>query len=91
MGDAILAVQPENFQGLTTGEIEALLPGYGVGLHRMYSHSCAVKVPLAFHGPLRREADQRVFHREHLLVPLGDSDEAVDHLISLIVYTQPAA
>jgi hypothetical protein len=91
MGDAILAVQTENFQGLTTRQIDQQLPGYGTMLHRMYSYACAVKQPLAFLGPMRREADQRLFHRGHLLVPLGESDEAVDHLISFVVYTQPPA
>lgn len=89
MGDAILAVQTDPFQGLTTGEIDSLVPGYGAGLKAMYSHVCAYREPVAFRGSVRREADGRVFHREHLLLPLGDSDAAVDHLISLVVYLQP--
>ena len=91
IGDAIMAVQTDPLQGLTTAEIDQLLPGYGMGLHRMYSHVCFYKQPVAFQGELKREADGRVFHREHLLLPLGDGDAKVDHLISLIVYTQPVS
>jgi hypothetical protein len=90
IGDAIMAVQTDPLQGLTTAQVDELLPGYGAGLRRMYSYVCATKAPIAFRGELRREADGRVFHREHLLVPLGDTDDAVDHLISFIVYIEPA-
>ena len=89
IGDGVLAVQSDPFQGLTTAEIDAMVPGYGDGLHQMYSHACEVKVPLAFRGRLKREGDGRVFHREHLLLPLGETDAAVDHLMSVVVYLQP--
>ena len=89
IGDAILAVQTEPLQGLTTRQIDEVLPGYGDGLRAMYGHVCAYKEPVAFRGSFRRQADGRDFHREHLLLPLGESDAAVDHLMSLVVHTRP--
>lgn len=90
MGDAILAVQNDPIQGLTTAEIDKLLPGYGTQIRGLYTKVCADKAPLALRGSFTRAADQRVFHREHLLVPLGDTDDAVDYLISFVIYSQPA-
>jgi len=89
IGDAIMAVHSDPIQGLTMAEINTMLPGYGDMLHQLYSKCCEIKRPLAFRGEFRREPDQRVFHREHLLVPLGEADEAVDYLISFLVYSQP--
>jgi hypothetical protein len=89
IGDAILAVQPEPTPGQTTREIDARLPGYGAALRSLYCQVCSEKKPTARRGRYRREADGLTFHREHLLLPLGASDEAVDHLISFIVFTQP--
>ena len=89
MGDAILAVQEDPIQGLTTAEIDKMLPGYGAVLHWIYTRASSGKAPLAFRGLFRREADGRIFDREHLLLPLGETDETVDYLLSLVIHTQP--
>lgn len=91
IGDAIVAVQNDPIQGLTTAEIEKVLPGFGKKLHRNYSIVCAIKAPIARRGQFHREADGRIFHREHLMLPLGETDAAVDHILSMIVYTHPNA
>lgn len=89
IGDAIVAVQNDPVQGLTTAEIDKMLPGFGKLLHKNYSIVCTAKAPIAMRGLFRRDADKRVFHREHLILPLGNTDDAVDHIVSLIVYTNP--
>ena len=89
IGDVIRAIDPDAWQGLTTREMDARLPGHGANLRAVYGHACTHKAPLAFRGLFRRKADGWTFHREHLLLPLGESDDAVDHLISLIVIIQP--
>lgn len=89
IGDAIVSVQNDPIQGKTTAEVEKLLPGFGKLLHKNYSIVCALKTPIARRGQFVREADMRMFHREHLMLPLGETDEAVDHIVSLIVYTNP--
>lgn len=89
IGDAIVAVQNDPVQGLTTAEIDKMLPGFGKVLHRNYSIVCTAKAPRAMRGLFQRDADKRMFHREHLILPLGNTDDAVDHILSLIVYTNP--
>jgi len=91
IGDAIAAVQNIPMQGLTTTEIDNLLPGYGTMVRQAYMRACAEKRPQAYDGPILREADQRTFNRELLLLPLGETDEAVDHLITFVVYMAPPA
>ncbi len=89
IGDAIMTVQNDSLQGMTTAEVEKVLPRYGEMLRRNYSVVCTLKAPRALRGKFCREVDNRVFYREHLMLPLGETDAAVDHIISLIVYTQP--
>lgn len=89
MGDSILAVQTDPLVGLTTAEIDTRLPGYGLALHRIYSHVVHHMEPIALRGRILREADSKIFHREHLLVPLGESDAVVDHLLSFVIYLNP--
>lgn len=85
-GDGVIAAHVEPLVGLTTAEVDNVLPGYGSGLHQLYSHVCMTKTPIAFRGLIHREPDNKPFNREHLLVPLGETDHEVDHLISFIVY-----
>lgn len=87
IGDAIMAAQGDPMQGMTTAEIDDQLPGYGALLHRIYSQVHADRAPLAFAGEFRRKADGKVFDHEHLLLPLGGSGDAVDHLLSMVVYS----
>lgn len=89
IGDAIVAVQNDPIQGMTTAEIDKMLPGFGKLLHKNYSVVCRTKAPIARRGLFLRDADRRVFYREHLMLPLGETDKAVDHIISLVVYANP--
>jgi len=89
IGDAIVMVQDDPIQGRTTAEIEAVLPGFGKLLHKNYGIVCALKAPIARRGILERESDGWTFYREHLMLPLGNTDNSVDHILSLIVYTNP--
>lgn len=89
IGDAIAAVQNVQMQGLTTAEIDHILPGYGSMVRLAYARACAEKLPQAYRGRILREADQRTFDRELLLLPLGETDDAVDYLITFVVYMAP--
>ena len=91
IGDAIAAVQNVSMQGLTMAEIDVLLPGYGSMVRKSYIRACTTKMPQAYNGRLLREADRRIFNRELLLLPLGETDEAVDHLMTFVVYMAPSA
>lgn len=89
MGDGLMAVQSVPLVGLTTTEIDKLLPGYGASLHSLYSLVHRNRAPGLFRGTVHREADGVSYHREHVLAPLGETDEAVDHLISFVVFLKP--
>lgn len=89
VGDAIAAVQDVPLQGLTTSGIDRKLPGYGTLLRQFYMRGCNAKAPMALRGPIQRRTLSRTLHRELLLLPLGDDDAAVDHLLSLVVYLPP--
>lgn len=91
IGDAIAAIQNVPMQGLTTAEIDGLLPGYGTMVRGAYTRACAEKTPQAYRGRLLREADQRAFDRELLLFPLGETDALVDYLITFVVYATARA
>lgn len=91
IGDAIAAVQNIQMQGLTTAELDQILPGYGSMVRTAYVRAFDEKLPQAYSGPILREADQRTFNRELLLLPLGETDDAVDHLITFVVYMAPPA
>ncbi|MBU6445088.1 MAG: PAS domain-containing protein [Alphaproteobacteria bacterium] len=88
-GDAIAAVQDVPLQGLTTAGIDQKLPGYGALLRRFYGRACAGRKPLALRGMLQRATASRGLYRELLLLPLGECDEAVDHLVTFVVYLPP--
>lgn len=90
VGDAVQAVGPEPLQGLDICELDKFLPGYGAALRALYRQVCDTKRPMAFRGTFDRSGAYEERHREHLVLPLGASDAAVDHLLSLVVYTQPA-
>jgi hypothetical protein len=89
IGDAIVMVQDDPIQGKTTAEIETVLPGFGKLLYKNYGIVCALKAPIARRGILERKGDGWTFYREHLMLPLGSTDNSVDHILSLIVYTNP--
>ncbi|MDE1988065.1 MAG: PAS domain-containing protein [Alphaproteobacteria bacterium] len=88
IGDAIVAVDSDPIQGMMTASIDKLLPGFGAMLHRNYSTVCARRAPLAMRGQFYDEANERLFFREHLILPLGETDDTVDHIISIIAHMQ---
>ncbi len=89
VGDVVTAAQDVPLQGLTTAAIEPILPGYGKALHQLYSRACAIKAPIALRGPMVRRSRLGQIFREYLLLPLGERDDAVDHLLSFIAYLSP--
>ncbi|HXM00400.1 MAG TPA: hypothetical protein VN932_10760, partial [Rhizomicrobium sp.] len=86
VGDAIVAAQGGSFQGKTTAEIDATLPGYGRMLHRVYRDACQAAAPRAYRGWFEPSTDGRAFFHETVILPLGADGEQVDHLLVLAVY-----
>lgn len=86
VGDAIVTVQGASFQGMTTTQIEAVLPSYGKMLRRSYLAVYESGEPNAYRGWFDRGADGRAFFHESLILPLGADGQTVDHLLILGVY-----
>jgi hypothetical protein len=86
VGDAIVEVQGESFQGMTTAEIDARIPGYGVMLKSIYRQVCKTGEPMAFRGWFVQPKTKIAFFHESLILPLGPDDATVDHILIVGVY-----
>ena len=88
IGDAIVMAQGASFQGMTTHEVDRVLPGYGSALRGIYRRIYKSGEPLAFRGWYEREADQHSFFHETVVLPLGPDGGAVDHIFVVGVYAR---
>ena len=80
VGDQIAVQQGAQFQGKNMAEIDAMLPGHGSVLKRIYQSVMAAGAPLAFRGWYLRPADQHPFCHEVVILPVGEDGETIDHL-----------
>jgi hypothetical protein len=81
VGDQIRVQQGVPLQGKRMADVEEMLPGYGSVLKRIYRNTYDSAEPLAFRGWYTRPADNHPFFHEVVIMPLGDNDKTVDHLI----------
>ena len=86
VGDAIVVAQGSSFKGMNLAQIDEVLPGYGIMLRGVYSHVYDNQEPLAFRGWFERRADNRSYFHETLVLPLGESEAEVDHILVIGVY-----
>jgi hypothetical protein len=86
VGDAIVLAQGASLQGMTTAQIDLVLPGYGSALHGAYANVWCNRAPNAYRGWYVREADGRSFFHESLIMPLGEDGTSPDHLLCVGVY-----
>jgi len=80
VGDQIAVQQGAPMQGKTMAEIDAMLPGHGAVLKRIYQGVMTAGVPLAFRGWYLRPADKHPFCHEVVILPVADDGETIDHL-----------
>ncbi len=88
VGDAIVQAQGATFHGMTTRQIDLVLPGYGSALARLYGDICKNRRPRAYRGWYERQADKHSFFHESVLLPLGPDDRTVDHVLIGAVYAR---
>jgi len=86
VGDAIVHVQGESFRGMTTAEIDVRIPSYGAMLKHIYSRVVEKRQPFAYRGWFVQPSSHRAFFHESILLPLGPSADAVDHLLIVGIY-----
>jgi hypothetical protein len=87
VGDAITEIQGNSFQGLTLGEIDKQLPGYGSLLRPTYDLQLARGGPVAFRGHIRRSPVNRAFFHETVTLPLGADGVHIDHILVVSAHT----
>lgn len=91
LGDAIIQSQIGVKIGMTTTELDDQYPGYGALFRTLYQEICDTRAPHAYRGFYERTSDKCSFYHETLLLPLGDDDGVVDHILVVGVYAMDAA
>ncbi len=86
VGDAIVVAQGSSFKGMTLHEIDEVLPGYGSLLREVYRYIYNHREAVAFRGWFERRTDNRAFFHETLMLPLGDGEAEVDHIMVVGVH-----
>jgi len=86
VGDAVVQAEGRSLQGMTTAEIELVLPGYGEVLRKGYAWTQRKAQPGAYRGWYSREADQRTMYHETAVLPLSDDGKTVDHILVVGAY-----
>ncbi len=86
VGDAMVQMQGRSFQGMSLSEVDLAVPGHGTVLRMVYDEVCARRAPVAARGWYTREADKRTLFHETLLTPLGNNEQAVDHILAFAAY-----
>ncbi len=80
VGDQIRVQQGAPLQGKRMNEVQAMLPGYGDLLKRIYRNAYKAAEPRAFRGWYTRPADNHPFFHEVIIMPVADDGATVDHL-----------
>jgi hypothetical protein len=80
VGDQIALQQGAPLQGKTMAEIDAILPGHGAVLKRIYQAVMEAGAPLAFRGWYLRPADKHPFCHEVVILPVAEDGAAIDYL-----------
>jgi len=86
VGDVVVQAQGASLQGMTTAEIDLVLPDYGSALRSIYRSAYRMRAPVAFRGWFVREADGHAMFHESLMMPLGEDGQPPDHLLGVGVY-----
>ena len=90
VGDALVQMQGRSFQGMSLSEIDLVLPGHGSAVRAVYDEVCKRRAPLAVRGWYTRQADKHTVFQESLVVPLGNREGTVDHILAFATYASSA-
>jgi hypothetical protein len=87
VGDAHVIAYGFSMQGRFLSEMEEYAPGHGPVLKGLYSSVVRRRTPFALRGWLERgESHKQYIYSESVFMPLGDTDDAVDHILNFSVY-----
>jgi len=91
IGDAVVRAYDVQLQNRRLSEIEAELPSFGQFVRPVLLHVAQRRVPIALRGRIGHDAPGTNFtHHENALLPLGSTDDLVDHIIVFSSYERRA-
>lgn len=86
-GDAHVEAHGAPFQGIRLSQVEAISPTYGRLTRATYEHVRTTAEPYALRGWVGKDFPKsRFVYYESIFLPLGPSDDVVDHLLIVSVY-----
>ncbi len=87
VGDAHVIAHGYSMQGRSLSTIDEFSPGYGRVLKWLYDQPVKTRQGFALRGwLLRGETHKQYIHTESVFLPLGPSDDLVDHVLNFSVY-----
>jgi hypothetical protein len=91
VGDSMVQAHGRSLQGMSTSEIDLLLPGHGRQLRASYNAVCDRHQPLASRGWHTREADDHTLFQETVFLPLSNDERNIDHILVFGAHFVPNA
>jgi hypothetical protein len=86
MGDAAVYAYGASYQGMRTSDVNRIHPGMGDVVARVCAAVTTWRNPLAFKGRLSANLCE-VLNQEIVFLPLGPTDDLVDHILSVGDYS----
>lgn len=87
IGDAHVRAYGTRHQGKHLSDLMAEAPGFALALKKSLDKVVSSRAPLAFCGVIGRDlGEARFITLESVFLPIGDSDERVDHIIVVSIY-----
>lgn len=87
VGDVQVQAYGENYQGMLLSDLARKRPKFGEGLKMLYDGVRMGRVPFVYRGWIGRDMpDTRYSYHEIAFLPLGPSDDVVDHILIAGIY-----
>ena len=87
VGDAYVMAHGTSFQGKRWSDTDKLSPGYHAAIKSTYDRVVRKGEPVAMRGWIERGGkNSGLVYSEYLFLPLGESDQTVDHILVFAVY-----
>jgi hypothetical protein len=87
VGDAYVMAHGVSFQGKRWSDTDKLSPGYHAMIKSTYDRVVRKGEPVAMRGWIERGGKKsELVYSEYLLLPLGEDDQTVDHVLVFAVY-----
>jgi hypothetical protein len=85
VGDAHVQMSGFNMQGSHMRDLKRVSPGFAAALQKLYARVLETRQPFALRGVMDRPG-QAPMSSESVLLPMGQEDSVVDHILVFSVY-----